>query len=227
MSAAVLEAGLDAMALSLSSAQRTSLLAYLDLLQKWNRAFNLTAVRDPGQMVTRHLLDSLALIPYLQGKRLIDVGSGAGLPGLPLAIASPGIEFVLLDSNGKKTRFLEHAKLNLGLDNIEIVRSRVEEFTPAQRFDGVLSRAFATLGAMIAACRHLLAPHGEFLAMKGQYPTQELETLESDIRVLSVDTLQVPRLAQERCLVRLALADAGAAAGTNRPGEAGEEIPPP
>jgi 16S rRNA (guanine527-N7)-methyltransferase len=203
--AALLDAGLHAMAVDLSQPQRERLLDYLGLMQKWNRSFNLTAVRDPGHMVTRHLLDSLTLMPFMRGSRIVDVGTGAGLPGLPLAVANPDRRFVLLDSNGKKTRFLEHVKLALGIDNIEIVRDRVEDYRPESAFDVVLSRAFATLGAMIDACRHLPGPDGEFQAMKGHYPSAELDGLPADVRLLAVESLSVPGLAEERCLVRLAL----------------------
>ena len=228
MTATALDAGLAAMRIDVTAAQKESLLAYLALLQKWNRAYNLTAVRDAGQMITRHLLDSLAVHPYLRGHRLIDVGTGAGLPGIPLALVNPRRSFVLLDSNGKKTRFLEHVKMALAIDNILIVQARVEAYRPGQGFDSVLSRAFATLGAMIAACRHLSGPGGEFLAMKGQHPVSELAALPGDVRCLGVESLAVPGLDEERCLVRLALDSAGdnAAAASTPLNRSGEENPP-
>lgn len=172
-----IESGLASIGVSLSSGQVEQLIRYLQLLHKWNKAFNLTAVRDPSQMVSRHLVDSLQVAPWVQGQRVVDVGSGAGLPGIPLAIAFPEREFVLLDSNGKKTRFLTQAKLTLSLANVEVVQSRIEDFRPGKRFDTVVSRAFASLGDFWRSAHHLLAPDGRFLAMKGRYPAAELDEL--------------------------------------------------
>jgi len=181
-----LEAGIDAMALVVSASQRSRLLAYLALLEKWNRAFNLTAIRDPAQMVPRQLLDSLSLLPHLPTGRVLDVGTGGGLPGIPLAIARPQAAFVLLDANGKKIRFVRQAVLELGLANVEPVHGRVERYRPAQPFDVVVSRAFASLGDMVDATRHLLAPHGCWIAMKGPGETAERQALPAGLAVASV-----------------------------------------
>lgn len=174
---AQLSAGLEALGAPLSQDQRALLLAYLGLLVKWNRAYNLTAVRDPRQMVARHLLDSLAVLPHVEGGRIADIGAGAGLPGIPLAIALPQRQFVLLDSNGKKTRFLNQVRLDLALDNVLVVQSRAEAYRPASPFDTLVSRAFAPLVDYWRWCRHLVAPGGVMLAMKGPEPVDELRQL--------------------------------------------------
>ncbi|AQA17360.1 16S rRNA (guanine(527)-N(7))-methyltransferase RsmG [Halioglobus japonicus] len=177
------------------------LLAYLELLIKWNKAYNLTAVRDPAQMVTKHLLDSLAIAPHLRGQRLIDVGTGGGLPGVPMAILFPEREFHLLDSNGKKTRFLFQVKTALRLDNMTVHQARVESFAPEAPYDTVLSRAFATIGDMVGGCRHLLGPDGHFLAMKGVYPEEEIAVVAESCRLEAVHELHVPGLDEQRHLV--------------------------
>ncbi len=176
---------------------------YLDLFSKWNRAFNLSAIRDPAAMVVRHLLDSLAVAPHLGGQRFIDVGTGGGLPGVPLAILYPEREFHLLDSNGKKTRFLFQVKTALGLDNMTIHNQRVESCHPAQLYDAVLSRAFASLEDMVRGCRHLLAPGGRFVAMKGALPESELAACETLCELERVVELEVPGLDEQRHLVVL------------------------
>ncbi|MEP1595974.1 MAG: 16S rRNA (guanine(527)-N(7))-methyltransferase RsmG, partial [Halieaceae bacterium] len=185
--------------------ERDSMLAYLALLIKWNSTYNLTAVRDPEAMVVRHLLDSLAIAPLVDGKRMIDVGSGAGLPGVPLAILNPAKEVHLLDSNSKKTRFLFQVKTALGLDNMVVHHQRVESFQPSQQYDVVLSRAFAGLPDMVASCSHLLKPDGVFLAMKGVYPQDELEAVESLCTIEAVQPVVVPDLDEHRHLVRMKL----------------------
>jgi 16S rRNA (guanine527-N7)-methyltransferase len=195
--------GLNTQGLSFSPAQQQLLLDYLHLLSRWNKTYNLTAVRDESAMVTRHLLDSLAVVPHLNGQRFIDVGTGAGLPGIPLAITSPERHFTLLDSNGKKTRFLMHAINTLELKNIEVIKSRVEDYIPELAYDGVLSRAFASLDAMISSCTHLLAPNGELLAMKGQQPEEEIQRIDSEALHISIINLQIPGLLEDRCLLRL------------------------
>jgi len=198
-----LELGCEAQGLTPALAQLELLSGYLDLLAKWNKTYNLTAVRDEGEMVTRHLLDSLAVAPWLDGTRFIDVGTGAGLPGVPLAIVNPECEFHLLDSSGKKTRFLFQVKTALCLDNIVVHKARVESFRPAEPFDAVLSRAFASLRDMTAACRHLLAAGGRFLAMKGAFPATELEDIRQSFREVAVHPLVVPGLAEQRHLVEI------------------------
>lgn len=205
-----LQRGCDGLGLHLDDRQQAQLLDYLELLLKWNRAYNLTAVRDPLQMVTRHLLDSLAIAPYLEGRRFIDVGTGAGLPGVPLAILLPRREFHLLDSNGKKTRFLFQVKTALRLDNMTVHHARVESFQDATGVDAVLSRAFASLGDMVAGCRHLLAADGRLLAMKGAVPAAELEEISGQCEVQGIHPLEVPGLVEQRHLIALTLKrDAG------------------
>lgn len=188
----------------LDAGQVSRLLAYLDLLEQWNRAYNLTAVRQRADMVTRHLLDSLAVLPWIPGGRLLDAGSGAGLPGVPLAIARPDLDVTLLDSAGKKIRFLEHVRRELGLRNATPVQARLEDWAPAgpnsAPFDAIISRAFASLAAFAAAARHL-AGAARLLAMKGRYPAAELAELPDWLRVESVERLAVPGLQEERHLV--------------------------
>lgn len=200
-----LAAGCEQLGLALSPAQLEALSDYLALLVKWNRAYNLTAVRDPMDMVRKHLLDSLAIAPGVTGKRLIDVGTGAGLPGIPLAILFPEREFHLLDSNSKKTRFLFQVKTTLGLATMAVHHARVEAYRPEPLFDAVLSRAFASLEDMVAGCAHLLAPGGRFLAMKGAYPEEELAAVAGVCDILSVKRIEVPGLAEQRHLVEMTL----------------------
>lgn len=187
--------------LSLAVELSSPLLAYLQLLAKWNRAYNLTAVREPSEMVTLHLLDSLSVNPYLYGERILDVGTGPGLPGIPLALANPAKHFTLLDSLGKKTRFIQQVINTLELANVTVVQSRVEAFQPPQGFSTVISRAFASLQEMVSHSSHCLERGGRMLAMKGQYPQAELETLGSEVEVLSVEQLEVPGLSAARHLV--------------------------
>jgi len=173
-----LETGLRELNLNCSSLQLEKLLKYLELLQRWNKAFNLTAIRDPLQMVRLHLLDSLAIHPYVQGlKSIIDVGTGPGLPGIPLAILNPEINFTLLDSNGKKTRFLFQAINELKLTNASEINHRVEAYQPNQLFDAVISRAFSSISDMLNQCDHLVSDQGCFLAMKGKKPDSELSQM--------------------------------------------------
>ena len=186
-----LDAGLEAMGIGLPPSRRRLLLDYLSLLFKWNRAFNLTAVRDPNVAVSRQLLDSLSILPLVQGERLLDLGSGAGLPGLPLALARPDWKVTVLDSNAKKARFLRQAKLELGLKNVEVVQARVERYQREPGFDTITSRAFATLAELVTLSRHLLAPGGLWLAMKGRLPQGELAALPLDLST-EVVPLRVP-----------------------------------
>ncbi len=173
-------------------------LQYLQLLSKWNRAYNLTAILDMETMVTRHIFDSLAIIPWLKGTRVLDVGSGAGLPGIPLALALPELHVTLLDSNGKKVRFLREIKRQLALDNIEIVQNRVESYRIGNPFDTVVSRAFSDLSQMVQWTAHVLHVDGIWLAMKGRIPEAELDQLQHSYHVASY---QVPGIVGERCCV--------------------------
>lgn len=191
----LLQEGLEQFNLSALSAP---LFQYLSLLNKWNAAYNLTAIRDMESMVTKHLLDSLAIRPWLKGDSILDVGTGAGLPGIPLAIAEPQRQFVLLDSNGKKIRFLREVKRQLALTNLEIVQFRVENYHPNQGFDTVTSRAFSSLEQMIFWTQHLIADQGMWLAMKGRYPDEELQALDKTYRV---ESYTVNGLEGERCCV--------------------------
>lgn len=168
-----LDAGLEDLGLLLDDRQRNRLTDFLVLLSKWNRTWNLTAITEPGEMVARHLLDSLSVAGLLRGRRVLDVGSGAGLPGLPLAVACPDIEFALLDSNGKRTRFMTHAAGRLGLDNVTIIQSRVEDYHDESGFDTVISRAFASLADFVRLAGHLCAPGGRLVAMKGRSDARE------------------------------------------------------
>jgi len=199
----LLQQGLREMGLDLTAPVRKKLLNFLELLEKWNRAYNLTAVRDPEQMVPRHLLDSLTVLPYLQGPRVLDIGTGAGLPGIPLALARPDLEFTLLDSNAKKTRFATQALHELGLKNVAVVQERVEKFHPETKFDTLIARAFASIPDMLAASRHLCAPRGRFLVMKGVFPQEELAAVTDGYRA-EVKALRIPGLDAARHLVILA-----------------------
>lgn len=191
------------MGIQANDRQRGQFIDYLRLLERWNRAFNLTAIREPAQMVGLHLLDSLSLQPYLEGSRIIDIGSGAGLPGIPLAILNPELEFHLLDSNGKKTRFLFQARQSLGLDNVREIKSRAEDYRPTQPYDLVVSRAFGSLADLVVAGRHLLSPQGFFLAMKGKFPQSELSAIPKGFIVAFSQPLHIPDVAGERHLVRI------------------------
>ncbi|MDQ2069730.1 16S rRNA (guanine(527)-N(7))-methyltransferase RsmG [Natronospira bacteriovora] len=190
--------GLAAMGIELDATARERLLALIGLLIKWNKAYNLTAVRDPLEMVPRHLLDSLSLLPDLQGETVLDVGTGAGFPGLPLAIARPETAFTLLDSALKRTRFVRQAALELGLENVEVVQSRIEDYRPARRFDTVTCRAFSSLGAFVEAAGGLVAPGGRLVAMKGRYPQEELADCPPEWRLQSARPVRVPGLDAER-----------------------------
>lgn len=185
----------------ITDTQKSQLVQLVELLHKWNKAYNLTSVRDPDAMLVKHILDSLVVSPHLHGERFIDVGTGPGLPGLPLAIINPDKQFVLLDSLGKRINFIRQVILELGLTNVTPVKSRVEEYQSEQGFDGVLSRAFASLEDMLSWCHHLPSAQGSFLALKGQYPEQELAQLSANIRLVACHELRVPELEGERHLL--------------------------
>ncbi|MGK3124502.1 16S rRNA (guanine(527)-N(7))-methyltransferase RsmG [Candidatus Pantoea formicae] len=192
---------LKAANISLTDQQKQQLVGYVELLHKWNKAYNLTSVRDPQQMLVRHILDSVVVEPHLQGERFIDVGTGPGLPGIPLAIVRPQSHFTLLDSLGKRVRFLRQVQHELGLTNITPVQSRVEEFPAEPPFDGVISRAFASLEDMLNWCHHLPGPSGRFYALKGVRPDDEITALPAGFTVEKMEALHVPELDGERHLV--------------------------
>jgi len=203
--AAELVRGALALGVELSEGQQQQLLAYLALLIKWNKAYNLTAVRDPDEMVSRHLFDSLSVVSFVaeSGQTWLDVGSGGGMPGVPLAIMFPDRSFTLLDSNGKKTRFLTQVKLELKLANLEVVHSRVEQFQPAEAFDGITSRAFSSLEDFASWTRHLGNTQTRWLAMKGVQPDDELQRLPADFRLDACHVLKVPGCQGQRHLLIL------------------------
>lgn len=193
--------GLAGLGMTLPLEATRKLLAYVDLLAKWNRTYNLTAIREPERMVSHHLIDSLAVLPHLGEGSLVDIGAGGGLPGIPIAIAQPGRKVSLNDSNQKKAAFMQQAAIELDLSNVEVHVGRAEEWHPSIRFDGAISRAFAELGDFIAACRHLVRPGGFYAAMKGVYPHDELMKLPADVRCEVPVELAVPLVEGARHLV--------------------------
>ncbi|HYG32470.1 MAG TPA: 16S rRNA (guanine(527)-N(7))-methyltransferase RsmG [Methylophilaceae bacterium] len=204
-----LDNGLQEAGMTLPQEAKQKLLDYLDLIQKWNKVHNLTAVRDPEEMVTLHLLDSLSVLPFIEGAHLLDVGSGAGLPGIPLAICKPDLKVTVLDSSHKKTSFMRQAKAELGLVNLDVVCGRVEAYQPAQLFNIVISRAFSDLGEFMQLTRHLGNAGTQWLAMKGVYPFEELAQI--SIKPTQVLPLKVPGLEAQRHLVFLSPDDRKAA----------------
>lgn len=203
-----LAAGIRALGLNIAAAAQQSMLDYLVLIEKWNKAYNLTAVREPQKMLTYHLLDSLAVLPHLHGPRVLDVGTGAGLPGIPLALARPDWQFTLLDSSHKKTTFLRQAVIELQLGNVEVACARVETWDAPQSFDTVVSRAFSDVAEFIALAGRLCAKDGVVIAMKGAYPHEELAQLPQAFRLCSVVPLRVPGLGAERHAALLQPAEA-------------------
>lgn len=200
-----LRAGVLAANLQVSAESLDKLVRYLELLQKWNKVHNLTAVRDPDEMVTLHLLDSLVVLPYIRAGRLLDVGSGAGFPGIVLAICLPDLQVTTVDSVQKKATFMRQAKAELQLNNLQVIAGRVEQFKPADKFDVVISRAFSDLNLFVDLTRHLIANHGEWFAMKGVYPADELAALKTKTQQVPsfVHELKVPGLDAKRHLVIL------------------------
>lgn len=196
------------MGVALQTQQAECLLAYMTLLEKWNRVHNLTAVREPEKMVTHHLLDSLSVVPYLiQEFRVLDVGSGGGLPGIPLAIVQPEVRVTLLDSNHKKTSFLQQAMIELALNNVDVVTARVEQYAPKGQYTGIICRAFAEMAEVIRLTQTLLAPAGRWYMMKGVYPEAELAKLPAEVVVKAIHELKVPNLAASRHLLVLERVD--------------------
>ncbi len=196
----MLESGLNALNLHLASAQIEQLLDFIRLIEKWNKAYNLTAIRNKEDMVNLHLLDSLAIAPFITGRQIIDIGTGAGLPGIPLAICFPDIKFTLLDSNAKKTRFVQQAVLELKLNNVTVCHHRVENYHPETLFDAALTRAFASLADIVKLTAHLLTKEGVLLAMKGQNLDMELAQVKAKKTVIPI---RIPGIPVERCLVRI------------------------
>lgn len=202
----ILTSGLAALSLELSDTQQQQLVDYVVMIDKWNKAYNLTSVRDPKQMMVKHILDSLAIVPHLSssaGENIIDVGTGPGLPGMPLAIAFPNKSFTLLDSLGKRVRFMTQCVHTLKLTNVTPVQSRVEEHNGEKPYDIVLSRAFASLKDMLHWCEHLVDSDGQFLALKGQFPQEEIDEVSDHFQVSRTENLTVPNLVGERHLVWL------------------------
>ncbi len=209
-----LQNGLDKLELTLNDHQKTQLLDYLDLLKKWNKAFNLSGVKDSSEMLSRHLLDSLTLVPFIKGQQVLDVGTGPGLPGIPLAICFPEKRFVLLDSNGKKTRFVFQAKLQLGLDNVDVQNKRIEDFHSQEPVDTIVCRAFSSLADLINVTRHLsvrsvgaaelgAAIQTKIIAMKGQYPADEIALLPDGFKHISTKKVDVPGSVAERHIIEI------------------------
>ena len=198
-----LQQGIAALGMSIAEPVQRKLLDYILLLDKWNKVYSLTAVREPERMISLHLLDCLAILPHVHASRLLDVGSGGGMPGIILAICHPDWQVTMIDSNSKKTGFLQQAAISLQLSNVTVVTSRVEQFQPAQPFDVITSRAFADLGDFVAWSQHLLAPAGCYAAMKGVYPQDEVARLPAGFVVSDVVPLQVPGLDAERHLLTI------------------------
>jgi len=197
----ILQQGLQTLDITYTETQIEALLKFIELIEKWNKTYNLTAVRNREDMVRLHILDSLTVLPYLHGERVADIGTGAGLPGIPLAIFLPEIEFVLVDSNSKKTRFVQQAILELKLKNVSVQHSRVENFQPDALFSTVTMRAFASLQDIMNLTKHLIVPSGILLAMKGQPPTsEELDLLTTAHTIIQ---LNVPEVEAERCLIQI------------------------
>jgi len=200
---AQLEAYLAEINLPTTAEQKKQLLDFVGMLNKWNKAYNLTSVRDPEIMLVRHIMDSLVVSKHLQGERFIDVGTGPGLPGIPLAIMNPDKTFVLLDSLGKRIRFQKQVAFELGIHNISSIESRVEAYQPEQKFDGVLSRAFASIHDMLTWCHHLPAEHGQFYALKGQLSDEEMQQIPAGFAITETIELKVPKLDEQRHLLKI------------------------
>jgi len=195
--------GARELGVELTPEQAAKLIAHLDLMDEWGQRMNLTAIRDREQQLTKHVLDSLSVVPYLRGRRIADVGSGAGFPGIPLAIAMPATQIALIESTGKKCRFLEHVRDTLELANVEVVQARAEAWKPAVRYDTVLARAVGPLADLVKNAGALVAGNGRLLAMKGRFPEEELAKKSSGWKVAAVHRLAVPGLAEERHVVEL------------------------
>ena len=200
---AVLDEGLGALGVPLDPEKQRRLLAFASMVERWNRTFNLTSIRDPRRIMTHHLLDSVAVLPHLPSGSLADIGAGGGFPGIPVAIAQPERPVTLVDSNSKKTAFLRQVAIELALPNMFVHEGRVEDWKPKNGFDVLIARAFASLAGFVGATRHLLSEAGEWVAMKGALPEAEIAELGTDIEVASFIRLDVPYLGAERHLIRL------------------------
>lgn len=200
---AKLKAGLQTLGCSLDESQQQLLLDFVALLDKWNKTYNLTAVRDPAEMISQHILDNLSIRPYLYGDSILDVGTGPGLPGIPLAIVEPEKKFVLLDSNSKKTRFMTQAVAELKLKNIKVVQARIESFTSDQAFTSIVSRAFSSLTDFINGCEHLCQQQTVLLAMKGRHPVDEIAAMPSTWQINAEHELHVPDVEGERRVLEI------------------------
>ncbi|MDC1527763.1 16S rRNA (guanine(527)-N(7))-methyltransferase RsmG [Gammaproteobacteria bacterium] len=198
-----LKTGLSSLDLDLDNEKVEQLVQYLQLLDKWNKAYNLSGIKEVQRMVAYHLLDSLAIVPHIDGNIILDVGTGAGLPGIPLAICFPEKRFLLLDSNGKKTRFLFQVKMELGLDNVEVFHNRLETFQSQEQIDIVLCRAYATLAKVVSQCGHLMKADCRLLAMKGQFPEEEIVELPASFRFVKTNELNVPGVDGTRHLIEI------------------------
>ncbi len=197
----LLQAGLENLDLDATPSLCSACLTYVELLNKWNKTYNLTAIKQPEEMLTRHVLDSLSVYPYIKGNYCIDVGTGAGLPGLILAIAQPARHWVLLDSNQKKLRFIQHVKAKLNIKNVDIVHARVESFQPDDTYDSVICRAYTSLHDFYLSCRHLVKVGGELLAMKAELSEEELSAVKSLVNSVVIKKLTVPNIEATRSLV--------------------------
>ncbi len=200
--ASALDRGINSLELTATTNQQSKLLTLLEQLIKWNKAYNLTAIKDPMEGLTLHLLDSLAVVPYIRQQSILDVGTGAGFPGLPLAIMLPRVKFTLLDSNSKKIRFIRQLIHLLDLNNVHVIHSRVE-LLREEHYEGIISRAFASIADMLEMTEHLLGENGRWLAMKGQYSDQEIADLSEKAQQIARHTLKIPGLSAERCLIEL------------------------
>ena len=198
-----IDAGCKQAGLNIGTSEILKLTGFLVNLAKWNQAYNLTAIRDLDEMVVKHILDSLVVLPYLSGKTFLDVGTGPGLPGIPLAICDKTKHWTLIDSNGKKTRFLLQMKAELALSNVTVIKGRIEALNPETRYDMITSRAFSSLTHFVEVCCSLLKPEGELMALKGQIPVGEIEQLDRSKYQITIESLSVPHLSEARNLVRV------------------------
>ena len=198
-----LQQGVETLGLNATELPLQDYLSYIELLVQWNSAYNLTAIRDPEKMLAYHVLDSLSILPFIHGNDCLDIGTGAGLPGIILALASPDTQWILLDGNNKKTRFVQQAVMTLNLKNVDVVCSRVENYEPEHSFSTIVSRAFGSLADFYACSHHLLVPGGSLLAMKGPDPEEEISALSTEEVTTTIIPLSVPGVTASRTLVQI------------------------